>query len=128
MHTRSLHAEENAFLQLAKYGAQGIQNGLLFTTASCCELCAKKAYQLGIRKIYYIDTYPGISKEHILSSGPKEKRPELILFQGAIGRAYINLYSPFMSLKDEIEFLTGVEVKKLQSSKAEAKAINKDDN
>lgn len=128
VHTRSLHAEENAFLQLAKYGAQGIQNGLLFTTASCCELCAKKAYQLGIRKIYYIDTYPGISKEHILSSGPKEKRPELILFQGAIGRAYINLYSPFMSLKDEIEFLTGVEVKKLQSSKAEAKAINKDDN
>ena len=61
VHTRSLHAEENAFLQLAKYGTQGIQNGVLFTTASCCELCAKKAYQLGIKKIYYIDMLNTIS-------------------------------------------------------------------
>lgn len=114
VHTRSLHAEENAFLQLAKYGTQGIKDGMLFTTASCCELCAKKAYQLGIRKIYYIDTYPGISSEHILGSGPKDRRPEMILFKGAVGRAYINLYNPFMSLKDEIETLSGVEVKKIR--------------
>ena len=114
VHTRSLHAEENAFLQLAKYGTQGIKDGMLFTTASCCELCAKKAYQLGIRKIYYIDTYPGISNEHILGSGPKDHRPEMILFKGAVGRAYINLYNPFMPLKDEIETLSGVEVKKIR--------------
>lgn len=125
VHTRSLHAEENAFLQLAKYGTQGIQNGVLFTTASCCELCAKKAYQLGIKKIYYIDTYPGISKEHILSSGPKGQRPEMILFKGAIGRAYINLYNPFMSMKDEIESLTGIEVKNLLKPKSEEKVIKK---
>jgi len=46
VHTRSLHAEENAFLQLGKYGSMGIKGGKLFTTASCCELCGKKAYQL----------------------------------------------------------------------------------
>lgn len=61
VHTRSLHAEENAFLQISKYGGQGVEGGFLFTTASPCELCAKKAYQLGIQKIYYIDPYPGIS-------------------------------------------------------------------
>jgi deoxycytidylate deaminase len=61
VHTRSLHAEENAFLQISKYGSPGIEGGLLFTTASPCELCAKKAYQLGITKIYYIDPYPGIA-------------------------------------------------------------------
>ncbi len=121
VHTRSLHAEENAFLQLAKYGNQGIRGGVLFTTASCCELCAKKAYQLGIKKIYYIDTYPGISKDHILGCGPNKNRPEVILFHGAIGRAYINLYNPFMSLKDEIETRTGVEVKKIRSPKEEEK-------
>ncbi|MDE5830508.1 MAG: hypothetical protein K2H53_02235, partial [Clostridia bacterium] len=43
VHTRSLHAEENAFLQISKYGGQGIRGGKLFTTASPCELCSKKA-------------------------------------------------------------------------------------
>lgn len=118
VHTRSLHAEENAFLQLAKYGTQGIKGGMLFTTASCCELCAKKAYQLGIKKIYYIDSYPGISNAHILGSGFKEHRPEMILFNGAIGKAYINLYNPFMPLKDEIETLSGIKVKDKNKDKS----------
>ncbi len=111
VHTRSLHAEENAFLQLAKYGTQGIKGGKLFTTASCCELCSKKAYQLGITEIYYIDSYPGISKLHILESGVN--RPKMILFNGAIGRAYVNLFTPFLPLKDEIEELTDVKVKQV---------------
>lgn len=128
VHTRSLHAEENAFLQLAKYGTQGIKGGKLFTTASCCELCAKKAYQLGIKEIYYIDSYPGISKSHILECG--ELQPKMILFTGAIGRAYINLYNPFLPLKDEIEVLTGVNVKKIgdKSDLTEIKQKNNTDN
>ena len=105
VHTRSLHAEENAFLQIAKYGGEPIQGGFLFTTASPCELCSKKAYQLGITKVIYIDPYPGISKEHILSSGATQ--PELILFRGAIGRAYHRLYQPLMAYKDELKMLTG---------------------
>lgn len=117
VHTRSLHAEENAFLQLAKYGTQGIKGGKLFTTASCCELCSKKAYQLGITEIYYIDTYPGISRSHILESGIN--RPKMLLFNGAIGRAYVNLYTPFLPLKDEIEELTNVRVKKVVSKKTQ---------
>lgn len=36
VHTRSLHAEENAFLQLAKRGSSGIAGGILYTTASPC--------------------------------------------------------------------------------------------
>lgn len=103
VHTRSLHAEENAFLQISKHGGQGIQGGKLFTTASLCELCAKKAYQLGIKEIYYIDLYPGISKKHILENGIY--RPKMKLFHGAIGRAYIHLYQPILSYKDEIREL-----------------------
>lgn len=103
VHTRSLHAEENAFLQISKYGGQGIRGGKLFTTASPCELCSKKAYQLGIKEIYYIDLYPGISKKHILENG--RFRPKMKLFQGAIGRAYIHLYQPILSYKDEIQEL-----------------------
>lgn len=98
--TRSLHAEENAFLQISKDGGVGIHNGILFTTASPCELCSKKAYQLGIKKIYYIDPYPGIAISNILKSG--ENRPILNLFHGALGRAFHNFYTPRMAYKDEI--------------------------
>lgn len=105
VHTRSLHAEESAFLQIAKYGGVGIENGKLFTTASPCELCAKKAVQLGIKVIYYIDPYPGISFEHIISAG--SNAIEVRLFNGAIGNAYHWLYDPIMPYKDEMTLLLG---------------------
>jgi deoxycytidylate deaminase/dephospho-CoA kinase len=103
VHTRSLHAEENAFLQLSKYGSQGIFGGVLFTTASPCELCSKKAYQLGISKIYYIDPYPGIAVRHVLMGGANP--PKLLLFYGAIGRAFHKLYNPILPYKDELTTL-----------------------
>ncbi|MBD9436444.1 deoxycytidylate deaminase [Pseudoxanthomonas sp. PXM03] len=101
VHTRSLHAEENAFLQLAKHGNSGISGGYLYTTASPCELCSKKAFQLGVKKVVYVDPYPGISQVHVLRSGNKENQPELALFRGAIGHAYHRLYDPLMPVKDE---------------------------
>lgn len=104
VHTRSLHAEENAFLQISKYGLGAIEGGLLFTTASPCELCAKKAYQLGIKNIYYIDPYPGIALNHILQGGTNN--PNLILFSGAIGRAFHKMYSPIVPYKDELNALS----------------------
>lgn len=106
VHTRSLHAEENAFLQISKHGGQELQGGVLFTTASPCELCAKKAYQLGISKIVFIDPYPGIASSHILSSG--DKSPELSLFRGAVGSAFHRLYQPFMPFKDELDMYFSV--------------------
>lgn len=104
VHTRSLHAEENAFLQLAKYGGVGINGGKLYTTASPCELCAKKAYQLNIKEIIYIDPYPGIAKEHILAIGTR--KPKLSQFRGAVGRGYHSLYEPILPYKDELEFFS----------------------
>jgi len=103
VHTRSLHAEENAFLQISKNGGSGILGGVLFTTASPCELCAKKAYQLGISKIYYIDPYPGIAMRHVLLGG--NSNPKLLLFYGAIGRAFHKLYNPILAYKDELSTL-----------------------
>lgn len=109
VYTRSLHAEENAFLQISKYGGISLNGGYLFTTASPCELCAKKAYQIGISEIYYIDPYPGIAMDNILNSGIN--RPKMKLFYGAIGRAYTQLYTPIIPYKDEIKMLIGVDFK-----------------
>ncbi|UYU31136.1 anti-phage dCTP deaminase [Siccibacter colletis] len=103
VHTRALHAEENAFLQLAKYGGVGIQGGKLYTTASPCELCAKKAYQLGMSEIIFIDPYPGIAQDHIINIGSKS--PELVQFRGAIGKSYHRLYEQVIPIKDELDYL-----------------------
>lgn len=109
VHTRSLHAEENAMLQISKHGGQPLDGGNLFTTASPCELCAKKAFQLGMKNIFYIDLYPGISKEHILEGGKSEQsNPNLYQFQGAIGRGFQKLYEPFMAIKDETAIRTKI--------------------
>lgn len=106
VHTRSLHAEENAFLQIAKHGGMKLRNGILFTTASPCELCAKKAYQLGISRIIYIDPYPGIATRHTLLAGSNS--PTLQLYRGAVGRAYHQLYQPILPYKDELETLLSI--------------------
>lgn len=134
VHTRSLHAEENAMLQISKYGGQAIRNGILFTTASPCELCSKKAFQLGISKIYYIEPYPGIAISHILNCGEGELNSSLnlFLFTGAIGRAYHKLYEPFMPYKDEIYIRTNTNIenklKKYELKIAELEQKLKDQN
>jgi deoxycytidylate deaminase len=125
IHTRSLHAEENAMMQITKFGGGGIKGGKLYTTASPCELCSKKAYQLGISEIFYIDPYPGIATTHTLKSGMKDiQDPELIMFQGAVGRAYNKLYEPFISQKDEIAILTGL--KPIAKIEDKLKTLTKD--
>lgn len=100
VHTRSLHAEENAMLQMVKFGGEKLINGVIYVTASPCELCSKKLYQIGVRKIVYIDPYPGIARQNIIGNG--YKRPALKLFQGAYGATYFKLYQPFISYKDEL--------------------------
>ena len=89
-----------------------VKGGNLFTTASPCELCSKKAFQLGIKHVYYIDPYPGIAGKHILKSGVNpENNPKVLMFQGAVGRAFHKLYEPFMAYKDELKILTELEPK-----------------
>lgn len=100
VHTRALHAEENAILQMARFGGMPLENGIIYVTASPCELCCKKLYQIGVRKIVYIDEYPGISRENIISIG--FKRPDLKQFQGAFGATYFKLYQPLMPYKEEL--------------------------
>lgn len=122
--TRALHAEENAFLQISKHGGQKLSGGVLFTTASPCELCAKKAYQLGFKKIVYIDPYPGIATKHILSAG--KNKPELELFRGAVGRAFYQLYQPLMPYKDEMELI--FDIPSFDNPEKPSKSILKQEN
>lgn len=114
VYTRSLHAEENAMMQMVKFGGESLMDGIIYVTASPCDLCCKKLYQIGVRKIVYIDEYPGISRRNIIENG--YKRPALKQFQGAYGATYYKLYQPFMAYKDEIAIRTDERSSKLKTS------------
>ncbi len=101
MRSRSMHAEEKA---LALCGDM-CKEGFLFTTSSPCEMCSKNAKNHKIKRIYYIELYPGISESQYTSSGDKNNIAEHILFTGAIGRAYTKMYTPFMPQKDILDML-----------------------
>lgn len=100
---RALHAEENAFLQSSKVGGGSLKGGTLYTTDSPCQLCAKKAMQLGIERIIYIDAYPDISNAQTLCSGPTENRPIVHAFEGVAESAFMKLFKPLVIIKDEID-------------------------
>ena len=99
--TRALHAEENAIFQALRNNAQGIMRGTLYTTDSPCNLCCKKAYQVGIKRIIFIEEYPGISMQQTLRTG--EEPVEFCHFEGIIGSAYFRLYESLMPEKDLIK-------------------------
>lgn len=100
VNTRSLHAEENTMLRIARGGGAGLNGGTMYVTASPCVLCSKKAYQIGIRDIVYLDPYTDIAPSLILSCGYNQ--PNLRPFRGAVGVAFYKLYQPFMPYKDEL--------------------------
>ena len=99
-YTRALHGEEKA---LANCNPVETAGGFLFTTSSPCEMCAKRARDYQISKVFYIEPYPGISQSHIFNSGAPETRTVYELFVGAIGLAYTKLFSPLLPYKDELQ-------------------------
>ena len=101
MRSRAMHAEEKALADVA----DRCKNGYLFTTSSPCEMCSKNAKNHRIKKIYYIESYPGISESQYTQSGIADNRAEHILFTGAIGRAYSQMYTPIMPHKDILSLL-----------------------
>lgn len=102
MKSRARHGEEMA---LSKCGKE-CEGGYLFTTSSPCEMCAKNAKDHKIKTIYYIEPYPSMSEAQYSKSGSEDNRAEHVLFTGAVGRAYTQMYTPLMPHKDLLEHLT----------------------
>lgn len=100
VNTRSLHAEENTMLRISRRGGIGLDGGTMYVTASPCVLCSKKAYQIGIKDIVYLDPYTDIAPDLILNCG--FDIPNLRPFRGAIGGTFYKLYQPFLPYKDEL--------------------------
>lgn len=98
-YARSLHAEENAILQVAINGGMGIKGGTIYVTTFPCELCAKKIYQSGIKRIVYTEPYPNnISENIILKDGIKNI--EIQQFEGVKSNSYYRLFKPYFDRKE----------------------------
>ncbi len=55
--SRSVHAEMDAIVSLARTGSVGINNATLYTTTFPCNSCARHIVAAGITEVYYIEPY-----------------------------------------------------------------------
>lgn len=94
-YARSLHAEENAILQAARFGGMGISGGTIYTTTYPCELCSKKIYQAQLKRVVYTEPYPGgLSEQVFLKDGVRTIAIEQ--FEGVKSPSFHRLFkSPF---------------------------------
>ncbi|HUS45174.1 MAG TPA: cytidine/deoxycytidylate deaminase family protein [Phycisphaerae bacterium] len=65
---RGLHAEQNAIIQAAKYGAR-IAGATLYTTHRPCSLCAKMTINAGVKRIVCREDYPDDLGKELLRAG-----------------------------------------------------------
>ena len=98
-YARSLHAEENAILQAARFGGTGIAGGTIYTTTYPCELCSKKIYQAQLSRIVYTEPYPdSLSETIFLKDGVRQISIEQ--FEGVKSPSFFRLFKPAMDLKE----------------------------
>jgi deoxycytidylate deaminase/dephospho-CoA kinase len=100
---RSLHAEENAILNLAKFGIhlphfhrvnpedgkKSLEACSLFSTTFPCNLCANKIVTVGIKKVVYAEPYTMEEARNVF----KKEGVILERFQGVKSRAFFRLYA-----------------------------------
>ncbi|MCP4130178.1 MAG: hypothetical protein GY754_04270 [bacterium] len=81
---RSLHAEENAILNIARFGSSAaLSDATIYTTTYPCNLCANKIVQVGIKKVVYLEPYPMPEAKKILEKNNiTQESFEGVLFNG----------------------------------------------
>lgn len=87
---RALHAEENAILNVARFGsATVLENATLYTTTYPCNLCANKIAQVGIKRVVYYEPYPvEEAKKTLEKAGIKQE-----MFEGITFNSYFRVFN-----------------------------------
>lgn len=65
---RGLHAEQNAILQAAAFGVS-LKDGELYCTHQPCVTCAKMIINAGIKKVFFLGSYPDELSLELLKEG-----------------------------------------------------------
>jgi deoxycytidylate deaminase len=94
----ALHAEERAIINA---GAKNLRNCTLYVTTFPCFNCARKALDVGIKTIWYAESYPDTDALNLFE---RAKTVNLQKFEGVKARAYFRLFSQWR-IKKEIFML-----------------------
>ena len=86
---RSLHAEENAIINLAKVTTAVTDKTVLYTTTFPCNLCANKIAEVGIKRVVYAEPYPMEDAKKTLEARDVDTNK----FEGVKSSAFFRLYN-----------------------------------
>lgn len=114
-YSRSVHAEMDAIVSLARVGGTGLQDATLYTTTFPCHNCARHIVASGIMKVFYVEPYEkslakdlhddAIAFEIEESKDAKPKRVEFLHFEGVAPRQFHNLFRAIGRKNDEGKFV-----------------------
>jgi deoxycytidylate deaminase len=100
--SRSVHAEMDAIVSVARAGGVGLNDATLYTTTFPCHNCARHIVASGIMKVFYIEPYEkslakdlhqdAIAFEVEESKDSKPKRVEFLHFEGVAPRQFYNMF------------------------------------
>lgn len=101
-YSRSVHAEMDAIVSLARVGGTGLQEATLYTTTFPCHNCARHIVASGIMKVFYVEPYEkslakelhadAIAFEIEETKDLKPKRVEFLHFEGVAPRQFHNMF------------------------------------
>jgi deoxycytidylate deaminase/cytidylate kinase len=83
----ALHAEERAIINA---GAQNLKGCSLYVTTFPCFSCAHNILDVGIRTVYYVESYPDLDSLHIFERAGTVR---LEKFEGVKAQAYFRFFS-----------------------------------
>lgn len=107
--SRSVHAEMDAIISVARNGNASLRNCALFCTTFPCHNCSRHIIASGIKKVYYIEPYEkslalelydDSIKLELLESEAHEDKVIFSHFEGVAPRQYLNLFSYTFEKKD----------------------------
>lgn len=108
--SRSVHAEMEAILSVARYGRRGIVGSTLYVTTYPCENCTKHIIASGIHKVVYIEPYPKSRAYEFFyqlidedgDTGSIDGKVKFLPFVGISPESYARLFAYSFQRKDNI--------------------------
>jgi deoxycytidylate deaminase len=119
--SRSVHAEMDALVALARTGGASSQDGVLYTTTYPCHNCARHIIAAGIRAVYFIEPYEkslavelhSDAIDHSADEEPdlkgwddpdrkRDRRVSFLHFEGVAPRRFSDLFAADGERKDPV--------------------------
>jgi deoxycytidylate deaminase len=96
--SRSVHAEMEAIVSVARMGAGSLLGGTLYTTTYPCHNCARHIVAAGITKVVYVEPYSKslaleLHSDSITLDEKCEDKVKFVQYQGFAPRTSIRLFS-----------------------------------